>query len=249
MLHPITHDLEGARLWCGPAAIAAVTGQPTSVIHRLVKIDRGNTKAVRGMFHGELFRVMRRLGYAVVDTIIGCSGIAHFAQMNHAEFQAAPMIAATDDHYFVLFQDRLIDNGRPAGVPITANAVGGDVQRGWIFERVGEPDIPPEVDVVDREGLNAMARARRLATKHEICIDTIAPGQAWNVWCPLLAEDDPHENDNGCYSRAEVLDRVESYVRHLTTGYLEAVTAPFMLPESHPAYRPAGSMVGHEQTA
>ncbi len=221
-LHPIVHDIEGAMLWCGPAAIAAITGQPTSVIHRLVKIDRGNTKAVRGMFHGELHRVMRRLGYEVHTCVIGCSRIEHFAQFNRAEFQDRPMIAATADHYFVLFQDRFVDNGARLGVPIGPRVVSGDVERGWTFHQVAEPDIPPDRDVIDRDGLNAMTKARRLAAKHDIVIELIIPGH-WQVWCPYLVDDDPHEGRNDCDSRQEVLAKVESYVHHLTNGYLEEV--------------------------
>lgn len=66
MLHPIVHD-NRSHLWCGPAAIAMVTGQPTSVIHRLAREyrrDQGRRNlSVSGMTVLELEHVMERLGY------------------------------------------------------------------------------------------------------------------------------------------------------------------------------------------
>lgn len=55
------------RLWCGPAAISAITGAPISKIIRLTqkyRKDRGNEnykKAVSGMWDHEILAVLKKL--------------------------------------------------------------------------------------------------------------------------------------------------------------------------------------------
>ena len=78
MLRTVTHDAD-RRMWCGPTAISAVTGAPTSKVFALAdadrqaRIDKGTwsimgrsrSRSVKGMAHGELVNVLRALGHRV----------------------------------------------------------------------------------------------------------------------------------------------------------------------------------------
>lgn len=227
LLHPIKHDLPGAMLWCGPAAISAITGQPTSVVHEAIKQDRGNRRPVRGVFHGELFRVMRRLGFEVVENIDGQrQTVIDFAErIDHLSYRW-PLVACTRDHYFCLAQGLIVDS-RTEPTPFHLTPVRGRVERAWAFGCFAAPDLPkPYAETA--EGA-AMKNARALARKHGVKIDRLGE-RYWHVWCPLLADDDPLEGDNDRGTEADVLEAVERYVKCLTTGYLEAVTDPALMP-------------------
>jgi len=85
MLHTPVYDTK-ARAFCGPTAIAAVTGTPISKVHKMVRRLRadkerewrgrvlnggrvkdllGRRMPVKGMHNRELVEIMRRLGFKV----------------------------------------------------------------------------------------------------------------------------------------------------------------------------------------
>lgn len=229
MLHAVNHDLPDCRLWCGPAAIAAVTGQPTSVIHEAIKQDRGDRAPVRGVFPGELARVMARLGYAITVQA-ECQGldVQAFCKVFAPMSQAVPLIAATADHYFVLAQGLFLDNGTRWPIEPELAHARGTVVEALGFKLVREPDIPTPPATPPDAAL--LAKARRLARKHGIVVESLGPGRCWQVWCPELDHDDPFEDENTVDSGAAALRLVERYVHCLESGYLEAVTDPALLP-------------------
>lgn len=226
MLHPINHDLPGA-LWCGPAAIAALTGFPTSLIHRLVKIDREVGRAVKGMYPGETWRVLRQLGYSLALEIRR-PGLTVRALVDESHRYGMPLLVMTSDHYLVLNEGLYVDNG--TGWPVVANVAPARyldalVETAWAVHKVAEPSIPRDT-LAERTA--TMRKARALARKHGVRIDREAE-RYWYVWCPELEHDDPFDGDGWVGTEADVLARVERYVECLTTGYLEAVTDPCMM--------------------
>lgn len=61
--HEIVHDLETA-LWCGPAAISALTGATTSQVRKYVRMYRKDQESrVQGTNEDEVEFVFRKLGY------------------------------------------------------------------------------------------------------------------------------------------------------------------------------------------
>lgn len=226
MLHPINHDLPGA-LWCGPAAIAALTGFPTSLIHRLVKIDREVGRAVKGMYPGETWRVLRQLGYsAAVEIRRPRLTVRALADESHR--YGLPLLVMTADHFLVLHEGRYLDNQTMP--PCLADFAPlkfryAYVETAWAVHKVAEPSIPRDT-LAERAA--TMRKARALARKHGVRIDREAE-RYWYVWCPELAHDDPFDGDGYCDTEADALARVERYVECLTTGYLEAVTDPCMM--------------------
>jgi hypothetical protein len=92
MLHPVNRDVKGG-VYCGPTAIAAITGQPVSVIYkrlRRVRADRdrknygkvpvggalkrmdGHKRPIVGTSNHEVLTVLERLGYpSVAMDVVG----------------------------------------------------------------------------------------------------------------------------------------------------------------------------------
>lgn len=67
-LHPIQHDLPGT-LWCGPAALSACCGVPTSAIHAAIKSIRGgdSRRPVRGVSNDTLRKTAEKFGFRFVS--------------------------------------------------------------------------------------------------------------------------------------------------------------------------------------
>lgn len=237
-LFKINHD-HRSKLWCGPAAIAAVTGHPTSTIYRVVQANEKRNR-IMGMFPGELNRAMHSLGYTGKDEMHprGMT-LAQFAAAHSDKFAQHPMIVATTEHFVVLHGRRFVDNVTQDPVWIKdAPHRRARVEWACAWVKVRDAVIPKVAAPKQRS--NDMAKARRLAAKHGVDIEPerYPDGMCYWVTCPELADDDPFEGDHFATDASEVLAKVERYIEHLTGGYLEAVTAPCMLPESHPGYRP-----------
>lgn len=63
--YPVNHDLD-TQLWCGPAAVSALTGVATSEIHALIREYRENPDArIEGTIDPEIEYVFHRLGYTM----------------------------------------------------------------------------------------------------------------------------------------------------------------------------------------
>lgn len=228
MLYQIVHDNQ-SKLWCGPAAIAAITGQPTSVITQMIRGVNGKTK-VTGTSNAELLAVMRRLGYARIECLELARErmtLARFAKLHRKMFAGRATVVNVTDHYVVLAGRRFVDSSRRDPVLISdAPYRRAIVKRAWSFEKVAAPDLPGAPARKPRD--SRMAKARALAAKHGVDVERQRGSSPtyWWVTCPALEHDDPHEGSQGCYDPGEVLDAVEDYVRLLTTGRLEAVTEP-----------------------
>jgi hypothetical protein len=66
----IEHDLR-TKLWCGPAALAAITGMPTSQVVEHIKADRRRRRKsprVIGTTIDDVERMLRNVGYQVFIT-------------------------------------------------------------------------------------------------------------------------------------------------------------------------------------
>lgn len=64
-LKPIKRKTGDANIYCGPAALCAVTGKPYEEVRTMINNirDRASNTAVKGMWPTELRRCLRRLGF------------------------------------------------------------------------------------------------------------------------------------------------------------------------------------------
>jgi hypothetical protein len=245
MLYQINHDLAGRKLWCGPGAIALVTGLPTSLIYAHADAERrsrGGKRGVEGMYPTELWAVLRACGYRVTE-VFNARGdgltLRQFSRSKGALFADRPAIIQVGNHFGVVVGRRYVDN--QTGDPIyigDSKYLRSFVTAAWVVERVSGPlpaPVKPE-KVRDTTVDRVRRQAQALAKKHGINIEREDRDAFW-VTCPALAHDDPHEGAHFGSDWTEVLSMVEDYVKCLTEGYLEAVTQPLDTPPP-PAFCP-----------
>lgn len=125
--------------YCGPAAIAILTGVPQSRIEKLLKRRRkgwGN-KPVKGTYNWEVRKVLERLGCKVEELKNPESTIAKFADdVRHA----GTYLVNVTNHYMVAAAGMIADNAHQDGVPAETYHRGARrVQRAW---RVIAPALP-----------------------------------------------------------------------------------------------------------
>jgi hypothetical protein len=145
-LHKIKHDLKST-LWCGPAALSAVTGEPTSRIHGIIKGLRGNDKPIIGVRNSELVKAARILGFElepIFDAFAewrampACGlpliypTLAKFVRVNRDALKD-PVIINVTGHYVTVHRRTFVDNNvNPEGVRLkTAPHRRCRVKRAW----------------------------------------------------------------------------------------------------------------------
>lgn len=215
MLHPIVHD-NRSHLWCGPAAIALMTGQPTKVIHRIVHELRDaefKRRAVQGMSRAELVAVMRRLGWAEAGYPgVMCLGAPVLEAAMLQALPEGPFICGTDDHWFVLWRGLYADNRQPEPGPVPKSIAGERLVDMLAWRRVAEPSLPAASRAPS--STPEMREARRLADRYGIALKRL-PGEppVWVLGLPAEVDpaDDVLEGEHECESPAEVLRKVRVY--------------------------------------
>ena len=158
-LHPIQHDLPGT-LWCGPAALSACCGVPTSQIHRAIKIVRGDSRRpVKGVNNGTLVKAAERFGYRLLPIwdqwIADPQGgmrerkqptLAAFTKDFSAYMKDAPVIINVTGHYVVVHGRTFVDN--QVKIPMSLKKAPGRrrrVKRAWQVVPMGEFPVPQTV--------------------------------------------------------------------------------------------------------
>lgn len=59
------NKVEGNNIFCGPAAIAAITGHTTDDVERLIQKLRANYSPVKAVYDTELYKIFNQLGWKV----------------------------------------------------------------------------------------------------------------------------------------------------------------------------------------
>lgn len=120
-LYQIQKDIPG-HLWCGPAAIAAVTGRPVSEVISAVKTVRqlrGGSSSVReqpvkAMFASEVRCTLNHLGfqgsYSVPTPRDARPTFAGWRKSRTPEFRQQPLIVLVTGHFVCIAGNRLVDN-------------------------------------------------------------------------------------------------------------------------------------------
>jgi hypothetical protein len=226
----ITHDIKTA-LWCGPAAISAVTGRPTSEIMALARYVTGK-QTVKGLKVGALKAILNRLGYRTDEIFSAglefCAGnpnwkptLAKWTRANAKAFAKLPCIVLVTNHYVTVKGRTLIDTFVRDGAPLKkAPWRRARVARVLRDERVEGPvfQVPPPLPKL--EPTNGDYRRKTQALARKFGVDVSCENGTDVIWVyppPSLTseEDDCHAGDHAAYDWREALARVEDYVRDL----------------------------------
>lgn len=203
MLKPVIHDAK-QKLWCGPYAIAALTGQRTSIVYDILKDLRG-AGYITGLWDEELIGAFNRLGYVTVNKIRGQGKTSAQFARKHKEI----VVARTKDHYFVVVDGKVCDQSNQTPIdPEKAWFKDDVVLHAWTFAAT-RPAAPLPVKLTDKA---EMSRAKVLAKRHGIEIEE--DDDMWWVTCERFA-DDPLGDDHIAYNGVQVLEKVMTYVECL----------------------------------
>lgn len=214
MLHPIKHDNRSA-LWCGPAAMAAITGHPTSLIHGMLRNASGR-KAITFAYDSDVTGAMRSLGYEVEhfeeyngERMSVCEFSRHKAELlrDHA------LLVQVHGHYVVLYRDLFIDSQHPKPIPPGESAYADTkVAAYWAFVKTGPAVIPD--GLVKRWTDDTTKEALRIARKYRIKVARETwDGLKYVLSCPAEVDDvdDIYEGDWEAETPLELLRKVKQY--------------------------------------
>lgn len=110
-VHPITHNeqlVEGMprQVYCGPAAISAITGRSAECASVWINHLRGDrlNKTVRSTGYGEVSQVLQRLGYFVGTTrrLDGRKTLAAWLRSRTEKERGELFLVAASEHWFVV---------------------------------------------------------------------------------------------------------------------------------------------------
>lgn len=108
-LYAIQHDVD-RKLWCGPAAIAAVTGLPTSEVYEAC--DRVLGRQTKRMSAHQVARALRALGHEARGVFLDRPKptFAKFRKIRSPEYRRRPLILLLTGHFVVLAGNRFVDS-------------------------------------------------------------------------------------------------------------------------------------------
>lgn len=246
-LHKIKHDLK-TTLWCGPAALATLTGLPTSRIMSVLRAVTGR-RTVKGIYNSDLLKAGAALGLEFFDLKVpfGDMTLARWTAENKNHLKGIPHIINVTGHYVTVCGGSFVDNWTKRPVRLKkAPHRRCRVQRVWAVRKsLGTPlSLPPEPlpEVRGPSGPQYGRKARDLARKHGIVLEVgdPSPDCIW-VGPPPGLENDRHDGDHYCYDWDEALDRVKGYVEDLlkltpavSGANSESVLVPASVPMSEP---------------
>lgn len=231
-LHEINHDIRST-LWCGPAALATVSGQPVSVVMQAFREVTGK-KTIKGVGWTALSRAAARLGLKLEPLPLPFNHETHqwptlaaYVRQNGTLFADCPVIVNVTGHYVTVWGKKFNDNWTVKPVSLKkAPRRRARVKAAWRVVKAEAPVAPVVVPPKPKDTARpAREEANRLARLHGVSIDKGCPSPdvIWVYPPPSLdrEEADCHANDHACYDWDEALKRVKDYVRDL-----EALKSP-----------------------
>jgi hypothetical protein len=227
-LHAINDDLK-TTLWCGPAALAAISGKPAS--HCVLAIRHSLNpayyhKPVKGVSNTILIRAAEKLGFSMTkcfEQINYAKGLilkfnqlptlARFCREHRELLRRETILINITGHYVVVSGRSFIDNhtGKPVSLA-SAPHRRCRVQNAWIVRQVG-PDIVP-APIPKPPPLPSIRATEALARKFEITVEPHLPGEYW-VYPPPGFESqeiDPYYDEHLAYDANEARERVNRYI-------------------------------------
>lgn len=229
-LHPVRHDYR-AKLWCGIAALATVTGRPTSECRAAIIATRGRSysevpQRVTGIYNGELRGAFALLGYEMaqiadynITPMLRRPTLAQWLKTR--EHVSETVVINVTGHYLTVCGRRIIDNSeRCKDGPVTLKAIRcrrSRVVKAWVVRKATRaatwtpPAKPVRVPNTARAKCMALVKAFPDITVDDS--DWRSMAQVW-VYCAKLEAtgEDAYEEAGHCAEDwDEALERAQTY--------------------------------------
>lgn len=232
-LHPIVHDLKTV-LWCGPGALATISGQPSSVCMKALRDSTWVDRPIKGVSCGMLVKAAARLGYRLTALPMPSNHkltMARWTQENAAAFAQNPVVLVVANHYVTIKGRSFNDNWCKVPMPLKkARLRRARVCSAYRVEEM-TPDPTPPVPKPARPAWDTMPKpappqdlnklkAQRMAAAHGMtCAKDSAESDVIWVYAPPALDTEELDRyaseGHACYDWAEALDRVTNYVHDL----------------------------------
>lgn len=237
-LHAIKHDLKTA-LWCGPAALSAVTGKPTSHVVEAIRQSVNpayRNKPVKGVSNEILRRAAELLGCdiichfnyimerrnASVDERLSRHRIgtwrpptlAAFCRQHRELLRHEILIINITGHYVTVSGRSFIDNHTGKVVPLSeAPFRRARVQVAWIVRPGLKLDkVAPAPPKPADPNAKYRRESNELAKRYHISIEPHLPGEYWVYPPPSIEHIDPYADEHLAYDGwPDVRARVQRY--------------------------------------
>lgn len=112
-IHAVPKSVKRRRQWCGPTALAALTGLTYDAALDMIKRVTGQ-KVVKRVHRDTLKEALRRLGYRtrlIHDTMNNESvTLARFLRKRPPEHRIATILVRVTNHYVVVRGRKIVDN-------------------------------------------------------------------------------------------------------------------------------------------
>ena len=108
---------EGSNQFCGPAALSLITGRSVDDCVGVLKDVRHNSRAVKGVYNGEMREALIHLGYRM--HVLPVRGRPTLARLLRSLKERGPehiFLINTTGHYVVLRGRKIYDNKNPKGI-------------------------------------------------------------------------------------------------------------------------------------
>jgi hypothetical protein len=233
-LKPVVHDNK-SKLWCGPAVLSSISGQPTSIIHRMIR-DYTGRPSVKGTSHSAVVTVAGKLGYHMVTHHVPVKGrptLAAWLRQNRTLVASNTIVIGLTNHWVAVSGRSFVDSHTKKPVSYgKAPHRRCRVERYMIVSRNAfEPQLPVIVKKTDPHR-KLREEAKALAAKYGIRLEkyeNAAPGapEYW-VYPPEALDSDEADRYAGDHlgcDWGEILHRVKGYVEDLTTPKQEVQVA------------------------
>lgn len=121
-LHPVRHDYKSG-LWCGIAALSAISGRRTSECRLAILDTRSNrgvdNRTVMGLHNWEVLGALFALGFNAVNVgrFVGPMRerptLARFLRERHPNIRRAVLLLELTGHYVTVSARKFVDNHQP----------------------------------------------------------------------------------------------------------------------------------------
>lgn len=125
------------KIWCGPAALALITGRRLAYCHnKLARIKGIEPRYLKGVYNWQMEKALDQMGYEL-RPLLERGTLASYIdnRQNTADMKSVILINVTS-HYVVAHMAQIADNWRPEPVPAKDHPSARKyINRGWVVTK------------------------------------------------------------------------------------------------------------------